>query len=354
MGTSFLLAVVAGAGIVPIPESVMHFPDPAAFTGVGSRQQATMVTTVLEQAGSAMRATGPGPQQLVRRWLAGDLNAAEKVAVLLGGAAFHDPALLRIYGEATRSPDARVRKAAAVGLFALIGDTPPLPSAIADTAAEWERLGTLVWSLHWATHGRTLVGIWVDSYAASLGVTRPERFTFGRSTAQCLRAIRELAEPEDLPDLIALWPLLASDGDRIHAMRTIEMITLQKLVPGSSDPHKPWGAWQTDAGLATVDSWVARMCRPVDGGEQLRLAFAANNLPAGETTPPPATWFGMLQFRYPSLAPLVIERLADLTATAVVVDRQYFDNPKNGVAQQKVAAALPISSKAQNRRERRR
>ena len=354
MGPSFLLAVVAGAGIVPIPESVMRFPDPTAFPGTGTRRQTTMVSTVLEQAGSAMRASGPGPQQLVSRWLAGDLNAAEQVAVLLGGAAFHDPALLRIYDEATRSPDARVRKAAAVGLFALIGDAPPLPSTVADTAAEWERLSALVRRLGWATRARSLVGIWVDSYAASQGSHRPERFAFRRGPNQCLKAIRELAQPEDLPDVIALWPMLAGDGDRLHVMRTLEMITMQQLVPGSMDPHKPRGKWQTDAGLYLVDSWVARTCRPVDGWAQLRGAFEANRLHAGEGSPPPAAWFRMLQFRYPSLAPLAIERLADLTGTAVVVDRQSLDNPENDAAHRRVAAALPISSVTQVSRERRR
>jgi len=352
MGAALLLAVVAGAGVVPIPESVMHFPDPAAFTGTGVRQQATMVTTALQDAGAAMRASGPGPQQIVHRWVAGQLNAAEQVAVLLGGAAFHHPALLRIYDEATRSPDARVRKAAVVGVFALIGDAPPLPAAIADTPADWEKASAFVRSLGWATRVRTLVGIWSDSYAATRGASRADRFVLRRSGLQCLKAIRELAQPHDLQELIALWPLLASDSERAHLMQTIEMVTFQRLVPAGRGANAPSGAWQVNAAVATVDSWVARTCGPVDGEAQAERAAASFGTPAG--APPLAKWFGVLQARYPAVAPLALERLAAVTGIAVTIDRQSLANPANDAAHRKVAEALPISAIGQERQPRRR
>ena len=173
----------------------MRFPDPSGSAGVGMRQEVLMLTRALSDSGGVMRSVGPGPQQLVARWTAGRLNAAEKVAVLLGGAAFHDPALLRIYDEASRDPDRRVLQAAVAGFFALIGDDPPLPSTVSDTAAERERFGDLVRTFGWALRSKPLVGIWVDSFAAGRGLPMSGRLALRRRGPPCLPAERREAAP---------------------------------------------------------------------------------------------------------------------------------------------------------------
>jgi hypothetical protein len=344
MGTALLLAVVVGSATIPIPESAIRFPDPSGSAGVGMRQEVLMLTRALSDSGGLMRAVGPGPQQLVARWTAGQLNAAEKVAVLLGGAAFHDTALLRIYDEASRDPDRRVLQAAVAGFFALIGDDPPLPSTVADTAAERERFSDLVRSFGWALRSKPLVGIWVDSFAAGRGHPISGRFALRRSGEQCLRAIREIARPEDLPEVLALWPLLVSDGDRVGVMRTLEMITLQKLVDEPEDPAKPRGAWLTRAGLARVDAWVAGTCRPPNGLSQVRAAFERNKLVEPGGTPSPEAWFRLMRFKYASFLPLALEHLSDLTGTRLAVDRHDFDGTTNANARNAIAQVLPISS----------
>lgn len=344
MYSAVVLAVVVGAGTIPVPESVMKFPDPTSFNGLGLRREATMVTKVLADAGGALRGAGPGPQQIVARWLAGRLNSAETVVALLGGAAFHDPALLRIYDAATRSPEARVRMAAAVGFYPLIGDLPAAPSAVKDTPEEWERFANLIRRLGWAARSRSLVRVWVDSFAASKGVDPSDRFVFRRSGMECLRAIREIAQPDDLPEVLALWPLLDREEERGNLLRTIEMITLQKLVDRSPDPHKPWGEWQIRAALALVDDWVARQCKPIDGEAQLRLAFEVNHLVERGGTIDPAAWFFFLNGGYASSMPLALERLADISGARVEIERQQLESPTNKQAFKRLIERFPISS----------
>ena len=303
-----------------------------------------MVTKVLADAGGALRSAGPGPQQIRDRWLAGRINSAEKVVVLLGGAAFHDPALLRIYDEATRSFELRVRMAAAVGFYVLIGDLPPAPSSIRDTPEEWESLSAVVRRLGWATRTRSLVRVWVDSFAVTKGAEVSERFVFRRSGKECLRAIREIAQPEDLPEVLALWPMLDRKDERGSVLRTIEMITLQRLVDRSPDPHKPWGEWQIDAAFALVDGWVARLCKPIDGEAQLRLTFEANHLVERGGALGPAAWMYFLNGGYAPSLPLALERLADISGAHVEIDRQQLGSPANKQASKRIFERFPISS----------
>ena len=312
-----------------------------------------MVTAVLVDAGGALRSGGPGPQQLAMRWQTGELNSAEKVVVLLGGAAFHDPALLRAYDEAARSPEARVRIAAAVGFYVLIGDLPPAPSSVKDTPEQWERFSNLVRRLGWASRSRSLVRVWVDSFAAGKGADVADRFVFRRTGAECLRAIREIAQAEDLPEVLALWPLLDREDERGSVLRTIEMITLQRLVDRSPDPHKPWGEWQISAALALVDNWVAGLCKPVDGEAQLRRSFEANHAVGRGNVIGPAAWFFFLNAGYASSLPLALEHLADISGASVEIDRQHLDNPANKKALKRIIERFPISSEPPPKRRQR-
>jgi hypothetical protein len=341
---ALLLAVVVGAGRVPIPESVMRFPDASGFAGIGPRQEVLMVEKVLKDAGLAVRALAPGPQQLAARWEAGRLNAAEKVAALLGGAAFHDGALLPIYASAVRDPDPRILKAGVVGLAALIGDRVPVPSAVTGAAEQRERLAEMTGGLVQAVRLRPLVRVWADSYAAARGIPPRGRFALRRSPEVCLWAIREIARPEDLPDLLALWPLLDGPNDRVSLMRTIEIVTLQKLVNAPADPAKPRGEMFVRGGLALVDGWVSDLCRPVDGLAQMRLAFERNRLVTPGAPLAPEAWFKLMKLGYAPFLPLAIEHLADLTGAQVAFDRHDPDGAANANARKALAEILPVSS----------
>jgi hypothetical protein len=355
IGPAILLAVVAGAGKIPIPEAAQRFPDSTAFLGAGLQREGHMLAAAIGDCGLGLRGDGPGPQQLAARWFAGQLNEAEKVVVLLGGGVFHDRSLLTVYDDALRSPNLRLRQAAAVGFFSLVGAPPPLPSQIRDDPRVWRQLHRMVRDLDFVTLTRPLVRVWVDSYVAGKGVRRPELFAFRQDGLQCLKAIREIAEPADLPDVLSIWPFLESEQDRTFVMRTIEAISLQRLVNRPQDPQKPSGDWLIRAALAFVDQWVATMCQSVDGERQVRLSLERDRLLAPNRQPTARTWFAVLSIRNSSLFPLAAERLMDLSGRAVKVDRQIFDNPSNLDANHKLREYLPISSwVSPDRRPRRR
>jgi hypothetical protein len=175
-------------------------------------------------------------------------------------------------------------------------------------------------------------------------VRRPELFAFRQDGLQCLKAIREIAEPADLPDVLSIWPFLESEQDRTFVMRTIEAISLQRLVNRPQDPQKPSGDWLIRAALASVDRSVATMCQSVDGERQITFNLEANRLLAPDGQPTARTWFAVLSMHYSSFYPLAAERLMDLSGRAVKVDRQIFDNPSNLDTIHKLREYLPASS----------
>ena len=65
IASSLVLAVVVGAGTVPIPDSVSRFPDPSYWPGIGVQQVGMMLRAVRADAGLAMRSEGPGPGQVI-------------------------------------------------------------------------------------------------------------------------------------------------------------------------------------------------------------------------------------------------------------------------------------------------
>jgi hypothetical protein len=343
MGGVLLLAVVLGAGPVPVPDAIVRFPDSSYYSESGPLRDANMLAAVASQ-GARLREVGPGPQQLAARWEAGRLNAAERVAVLLAGAGYHDPALLPVYAEALRSPVVRERQAAAVGLHWLLGLPPPAPSVMVESSHGWDELAGLASRLAEACRTKTLLSIWVDSYLAAIGEPLQGSLTLKMPPEVCLAAIRELAEPEDLGELLALWPLLASDQDRFGLLRTIEMVTLQRLVDAPLGPRAPSGESYLKAGVSMVDGWVAGLCHSIDGEGYMRATLRRFGL-LDNGKPSPRTWLRILMFKYPSIWPIAIERLSDLGAPVVVVDRQRLSAPVDSAKMLRLKDYFPISTR---------
>jgi hypothetical protein len=344
MGPALILAVVFGAGRIAIPDAALRFPDSTAYLGSGVQREANMIESALREAGLALRGGGPGPQQLAARWAAGQLNEAEKATVLLGGGVYHDPALLGIYADALQSSNLRLRQAAAVGFFRLVGLPAPLPSVIADEPVLWQRLRSMVRDLEFITRTRPLVRVLVDSYYAGKGVHRPELFAFRRDGMELLQAIREIAQPADLQDVLAVWPALGSPTERAVVMETVEMLTLQRLVNRSLDPHQPSGEWMVEAALASVDQWVATMCVSPDGESVLRQSLERNGLVGRHQSPNARTWFALMTLRYRAFLPLAADRLMDITGRALPVDRQNVSNQSNQETLKKLMETMPVSS----------
>ena len=67
----------------------------------------------------------PGSTALYEMWNDPQLKKPGRMAILLGGAATHDPALIPIYLDGIRRKSQEIRQAAAYGYHDLIGDKLP-------------------------------------------------------------------------------------------------------------------------------------------------------------------------------------------------------------------------------------
>lgn len=338
-------SVIAAGGRVPIPESVVRFPDPSWWPGGGVQQEVNMLEAIRIEAGEAMRWAGPGPAQLQARYSAGRLDKDERVSALLAGGTWHDPGLIRLYADVLTKGSQRERQAALVGLMWTIGAAPPPIVQWPTTIDGWKPLAGFARRLETAVRERTLVGIWVDSFLDAGGLPHRSGFLFHVPAERCLGAIREIARAEDFDEVLVLWPLLTSESDRFFVMRTVEAITAARFgepVPEGTnlDP--------TDfarLGVERLDRFVGSLCRPADGlaAVMSSLRNLARQRPEGGISG--AAWEG-LRMRYPYVWPALTEVLVAYGAPAVTLFRQWPLDPRNRDAVRRLTGHFPISSDA--------
>lgn len=342
---TLVLAATLGAGKIPIHKVVAKFPDASGYVGRQEQQLSGLFRAIAEEAATEMRTAGPGPGQMAARWRSGKLTPDERVAILLTGASFHDPVLLPAYRDAADSKDEREKKAALVGLGWLFGESAIWLRPQDDRPEYWAEVAKTVDQLIAATRERTLVAIWADSYLGAIGMPTRPGLTFTRKADRCLDAIRELATPADLDELVALWPQVSDLRHRNHLRRTIEMITFRSFEsPSSEGPRAPTGTWQVRAAVDATDAWVSGLCGtrrgdlvaapPAEPGVEGAVALG------GEAGP----WIRVVNLEIPSLWPVAVERLSAYGAPAVSLNRMNFDDPRNREAIRKVRRYFPISS----------
>jgi len=343
MTPTLVLAVVLGSGAVPISEATMRFPNADTWSGGAQQRVVNMLADINESQGNRMATSGPGPQQLAARWERHQLNQAERVAVLLGAAVFHHPATLPIYLDGLRSPILRERRAAIVGLAWYLGVAPPDPNTIGDdspVAAAAVRTAEALLSL---SRERTLVELWCESYLVARGLLPAKnRVVLSPDPSVCLQAIREVAVPEDLADIVALWPVLPT-RDRSSLMTTLEMITMQQFYLPPGDPQAPTGDWLFVQAEARVDAWIKGMCAPVDG-----WSLALGNLTRAWPLQDPPEFpyqplLTALEGSYEPLWFLPTQLLVAYGGRSVDYDRQRPNNPRNRELRNRIKDAFAVS-----------
>ncbi len=342
-----LVVAQAVAPSLPAPQSLARFPDATFWPGVGVQQVGNMLAEIRRDSEQEMRSRGPGPQQLAARWLRGGLSERDQLALLLGGASYHHPALLKAYAQAFRSPSLKVRQAAAVGMAWLLGDRPPAPQSIPDTAETWQRLADFAEALVEASRTRSLVGIWIDSYLHARGLPRRPGLVLVRDTGQCLQAMVEIAGPADLPELLALWPLLDVPGDRYAVLRVLEVVMVARLVASPGGERGGWGAWVYESGAEIVDAFVAQRCGALDGWEVARrnaIAVSRHDDGCGACTPGP--WLRLLDLSYPPVWAVALEVLPAFGAPFVLFERGNVQTGGTAHSLERVLAHFEIQGKA--------
>jgi hypothetical protein len=202
----------------------------------------------------------PGPAGLCQLWDKGGLNEEQRVILLLGGAVYHDPMLLRVYREAVLSDSERLRQAAAYGYRDLLADQlPNVSRGVSDLGAD--QLAGEIRALWYTTRRHTLVEVWLQAALATEDKQLPgyRGVSLNRSSMACFRAIERLMELEDLEYLVRAYQVSDDLGNRISLLKLIEALSMNRLIIKPVGVRKGWGDETYLNALTALDRWIGRL-----------------------------------------------------------------------------------------------
>lgn len=200
----------------------------------------------------------PGPAALRQLWLEGDLGENQRIALLLGAAAFHDPWLLELYREAVQSDSQRVRQAAAYGFRDLIADRlPNVAGGVDDQSAEY--LNIEMRGVSRTLRYRSMVEMWLQGALVSEGKSLPgyRGIVPQRSPEVCFQAVERLMGPEDLEVMVRAYGISTHRRNRIPLLKLIEALTLNQFIVRPIGDRKAWGSEIYEDALESLDAWIS-------------------------------------------------------------------------------------------------
>lgn len=282
----------------------------------------------------------PGPSGLLELWQSGKLRRGQKISLLLGGAAFHDPQLLPVYREALMIDNPRLRQAAAYGYRELIGDAIPnvRGGVSSDTArALVKELDAVVLTVQRAT----LVETWLASALAAEGRRPPgwQGIIFKRSAAMCLKAVDRLAGPEDLEAVVGAYQLSGDRANRVSLVRLVEGLSMSRLVVKPQGHGKTWGAEVYDEAFERLDRWLSLQC-DLGVSPVLEKAFADLGVRNLDPLSPAAcdVWLQILVKGPPTSWAMAADRLYHCGGPAVRLSKFGVDSKPNRDARKRLRA----------------
>ena len=331
--TSIVLAA-ATSGFVPPAEAVSHFPGDFFDTRVREPLQRSVM------------ASWPGPTELVRLWREGDFTDQQRVALLVGSAAFHDPVLLPIYREAVASDAQILRKAAVYGYRDLIGERLPNVALPIDD----EMVKPLQGEMRWV--GRTLqrvplIAMWLQSALVQEGASLPGYMgvKMTRSTADCFRAAGRIARPEDLDLLVTAYEMVDDLSSRVALVRLIEGVSLSRFIAIPTGPKKGWGLEVYENAFRKLDrsiqQWRVDGC-VTDGEEVIRRNLRGLGVDVEEPFGPEActAWMAVLDTEISRWWTLAARQLYDCGCPWYEISLQRPESKSSARARQQLRAWL--------------
>jgi hypothetical protein len=202
----------------------------------------------------------PNPAAQIEAWRSGELDEPRRVALLLGGAAFHDPVLLPAYVEALGSDSGRVRQAALYGYRDLIADVPPDVSQ-GVSREQAERVIGEIRALQRTLRRHALVDVWLESALAAEGTRgRWRGILLERPVPACLNSAAELARPGDLPEVVEAYWRARELQTRIQLMQLAESLALQRFLVLPTGGRGVWTQNVYEDALTRFDAWIATTC----------------------------------------------------------------------------------------------
>lgn len=260
--TTLLVISLMGASAVS-SEAIRWFPGDYFDSRVKEEFQATAMES------------WPGPRQLLDLWNDGGLDETDRVSLLIGAAAFHDPVLLPAYREAVVSSSPRVRQAAVYGYRDLLGDSmPDVRGGINDEDAAL--LGDEMRWMMQTLDLRSLFEVWLQALLAADGAGLPgwEGVTLQRGLDVSLRALDRIARVEDLDDLLEAYDLSQDLTARIGLLKLVESVTLSRFIVMPKGSRQGWGPKVYETAMVRLEDarrrWFAASC-VVDGEAVLQM-----------------------------------------------------------------------------------
>lgn len=257
MAVTSLILMAALSGSVFSPGPVTYFPG---------RYFNTHGREILQR---HVMASWPGPTELMRLWRDGELSEEQKVALLLGGAVYHDPVMLPAYRAALTSESQRLRQAAIYGFRDLIGDHPPN----VDVTIGEEILKAIAGEMRWVqrTVGRhSLLAMWLQSALVQEGASLPDYVGMRmiRSPIDCFRAAERLFDVGDLDLLVSAYEHSQDRDSRLALLKLIEAASMSRFLRIPQGGGKGWGPEVYEAAFRNLDRtvrrWKSRDCQ-LDG-----------------------------------------------------------------------------------------
>ena len=241
--------LLLGLSLGPVPRAVDYFPGDYYL-----RHGRTAVEwTALDR--------WPGPTGLLELWRSGTLDSRERIALLLGGGAFHDPQLLPAYEEGLLDPSPKIRMAAAFGLHVLLADgVPDLKSGVDPEAGR--KLARIVRGLEEALRSQDLVQAWLQSLLWSEGTTFSNGavLRFDRPREACASALDQLLQPEDLPLVVEAYRTARTTAVRSTLMRLMSGLGLERFLVRPKGLQKGWGSAIYRQAMDRADAYADRLC----------------------------------------------------------------------------------------------
>jgi hypothetical protein len=300
--TALVLAVAVG-GFVPPTAAVEHFPGAYFNSRVREPLQRQVMTS------------WPGPTELVRLWRETELSDRQRIAILIGGAVFHDPEMLPLYRDAMIAESQILRLAAIYGYRDFTADGLPNDGVEIDARTQdaYEREMRL---MDRTLRRHTLLEVWLQSALQHEGASLPgyAGIILRRSSDHCLRAAEKLVDVHDLNLLVVAYQLSTNNATKIGLLQLIEAITLNRFIAFPSGNAKGWGMHvYNDAhrGLETqLQVWQRKSCS-VDERAVIRRSLRREGVKVADPFAPEAwrVWLAILRKGPPRWWPLAARRL---------------------------------------------
>jgi len=247
--------------IVAMLVATTNFVSPEISYFPGSYFEAEVKTNLQRRAMERW----PGPSQIVDQWQSGDFDMQEKMAVLLGMSASHNPVMLPLYREAVMSDNGRIRMAAAYGYRELLGDALPNVADGVDLESA-RQLRAEMDAVAGTLRERPLVEFWLQSALMDDGTSMPgwRGAVVRRPKGVAFRAVERILSFDDFGYLATAYRRAQGTDTRVSLIRLLEAITLREFLIVPNDARAGWGSKHIDEALeatdAFVDYWVDVRC----------------------------------------------------------------------------------------------